>query len=260
MKLLNLNICIKLDNNDKVMDLIKEQNPDICTFQEVMNGTEESCFEMYQSKNKLVAMQDYPFSEFAPLFIAKGVSKDGVITRDFGGKAEQGSLILSKYNITKHDNQFYYNEYRYEYDATDFREKDWCRSIQNAILDIQDKKIQIINVHGIWNKDKIGDDRTIAQSEFILSQIREDIACIVLGDFNLLPNTKSIQMINRKMKNLIDIYSIKSTRPTFNDGLDKGNIVCDYIFVNDKIKVNDFKVLQSNASDHLPLLLDFEIL
>lgn len=260
MKLLNLNICIKLDNNDKIIDLIKEQNPDICTFQEAMNGTEESCFEMYQSKNKLVAMQEYPFSEFAPLFIAKGVSKNGIITRDFGGKAEQGSLILSKYNIAKHDNQFYYNEYRYEYDATNFREKDWCRSIQNVILDIQDKKIQIINVHGIWNKDKIGDNRTIAQSEFILSQIREDIACIVLGDFNLLPNTKSIQMINRKMKNLIDIYNIKSTRPTFNDGLDKGNIVCDYIFVNDKIKVNDFKVLQSNASDHLPLLLDFEIL
>ena len=62
------------------------------------------------------------------------------------------------------------------------------------------------------------------------------------------------------MKNLIDIYNIKSTRPNFNDGLDKGNVVCDYIFVNDKIKVNDFKVIQSNASDHLPLLLDFEIL
>ena len=260
MRLLNLNICIKLDNNDKVIELIKQEKPDICTFQEAMNGTEQSCFEMYQSKNKLVEIQEYPFYEFAPLFIAKGVSKDGVITRDFGGKAEQGSLILSKYDICEHYNQFYYNEYRYEYDATNFREKDWCRSIQNAIFNIKDKKVQIINVHGIWNRDKLGDERTVAQSEFILSQMRGDIACIVLGDFNLLPNTQSIQMINHKMKNLIDICNIKSTRPNFNDVLDKGNVVCDYIFVNDKIKVNDFKVIQSNASDHLPLLLDFEIL
>lgn len=260
MKLLNLNICIKLDNNNKVIDLIKEQKPNICAFQEVMNGTEESCFEMYQSKNRLVEIAEYPFHEFAPLFIAKGVSKKGVITRDFGGKAEQGSLILSQYPILEHHNQFYYNEYRYEYDATDFQEKDWCRSIQNIRLKIQDKELQIINVHGIWNKDKIGDERTIAQSEFILSQIRDDIPCIVLGDFNLLPNTQSIQMLDDKMNNLIDTYQIKTTRPTFNDGLDKGNIVCDYIFINDKINVDDFRVLENNTSDHLPLILDFEII
>ena len=61
------------------------------------------------------------------------------------------------------------------------------------------------------------------------------------------------------MSNLIDEYNIKTTRPTFNDGLDKGDLVCDYIFVNNKIKVNDFKVLDNNVSDHLPLLLDFDI-
>ena len=81
-----------------------------------------------------------------------------------------------------------------------------------------------------------------------------------MGDFNLLPDTESIQMLNKEMKNLIDIYKIKSTRPNFYDGLDKGNIVCDYIFVNDKIKVNDFRVLESSSSDHLPLWLDFDIL
>lgn len=259
MKLLNLNICIKLDNKEKVINLIRAENADICALQEVMNGVEESCFEMYKSKNKLIQIENYPFNEFAPLFIAKGVSKNGVITRDFGGNAEQGSLILSKYPVKEHYNQFYYNEYRYEYDATEFREKDWCRSIQNAVIDINGKELQIINVHGIWNKDKIGDERTIEQSKFILSKIRNDIPCIVLGDFNLLPETESIKLINDKMNNLIDKYNILSTRPTFDDGLDKGNLVCDYIFVNDKVKVNDFKVLDSNVSDHLPLILDFEI-
>lgn len=259
MKLLNLNLCIKLDNTDKVIKLINKENADICTFQEVMNGIEESCFDMYKSKHKLVEIKNYKYSKFAPLFIAKGVSKNGKITRDFGGDAEQGALILSKYNIIKHYNQFYYNEYKYEYDATEFREKDWCRSIQNSILDINGKRLQIINVHGIWNKDKIGDERTIKQSEFILSKIIDNIPCIVLGDFNLLPEAESIKLINNKMINLIDKYNIKTTRPNFDDGLDKGDLVCDYIFVNDKIRVNDFKVLESDASDHLPLLLDFEI-
>lgn len=259
MKLLNLNICIKLDNNNKIIDFVKEQNADICAFQEAMNDIDDDCFEMYKSKNRLTEIENYPFNDFAPLFIAKGVTKNGKITRDFGGNAEQGSLILSKYKIKEHYNQFYYNEYKYEYDATEFREKDWCRSIQNVILNINEKELQIINVHGIWNKDKIGDERTINQSQFILKSIRYDIPSIVLGDFNLLPNTESIKMINEKMNNLIDKYNIETTRPTFDDGLDKGNIVCDYIFVNDKVKVNDFKIINCNISDHLPLILDFDI-
>ena len=90
-------------------------------------------------------------------------------------------------------------------------------------------------------------------------KIRKDIPVIVVGDFNLLPNTESIKILNNELINLIEKYDIKSTRPNFDDGLDSGNIVCDYIFVNDKIKVNDFKVIKTNISDHLPLLLDFDI-
>lgn len=259
MKLLDLNIGIKLDNNSEVIDYIKKINAGICVFQEAMNGIEDSCFDMFKSRNFIVSIKEYCFSAFAPLFIASGITKNGVVVRDFGGKAEQGSLLISKYPIKEEYNQFYYNEYRYEYDATNFREIDWCRSIQNVILEIDGKELQIINVHGIWNKDKVGDDRTIKQSEFILSKARKDIPVIIVGDFNLLPDTDSILLLDKELHNLIKEYNIKTTRPTFDDGLDTGDLVCDYIFVNDLVKVNDFKVDTSAVSDHLPLLLDFDL-
>ena len=259
MKLLDLNIGIKLDNNKQVLEFIKKENTDICTFQEAMNAVDDSCFDMFKSKNYIEQLAEYKYSGFAPLFIADCITKNNMVVRDFGGKAEQGSLIISKYTIKEHYNEFYYNDYKYEYDATYFKEKDWCRSIQNTILEIGGKEIQIINVHGIWNKDKIGDERTIKQSEFILSKVRNDIPAIVVGDFNLLPNTESIKKLNNKLINLIEKYNIKSTRPNFDDGLDKGNMVCDYIFVNNKVIVNDLKVIDSNISDHLPLILDFDI-
>ena len=260
MKLLNLNICIKIDNTKRVIDFIKKEQADICALQEVMNAVDDSCYDMYKSKNDIEKLADYKYNCFAPIYIASGITKNNEVTRDFGGKAEQGSLIISKYKIKEHYNQFYYNDYKYEFDATEFREKDWCRSIQNAIIEVDGKEIQIINVHGIWNKDKVGDERTIMQSQFILSKIRYDIPAIITGDFNLLPTTESIKILNNKLINLIDKYNIKSTRPDFDDGLDKGNYVCDYIFVNDKVKVNDLKVINSNISDHTPLLLDFEIM
>ena len=108
-------------------------------------------------------------------------------------------------------------------------------------------------------KDKMGDSRTIEQSNYILSNIRNDIPVIIVGHVNLLPETDSIKILNNKLINLIDKYNIKSTRPIFDDGLDKGNIVCDYIFVNNKVKINNFKVIDSKVSDHLPMILDFDI-
>ena len=126
-------------------------------------------------------------------------------------------------------------------------------------ITINGKDIQVITVHGIWTKDKMGDERTLNQIESILEEVRYDIPCIVTGDFNLLPKSESIKNISQKLTNLIEKYDIKSTRPSFDDGLDKGDIVCDYIFVNDKVKINDFKVINTNVSDHLPIVLDFDI-
>ena len=65
-------------------------------------------------------------------------------------------------------------------------------------------------------------------------------------------------MMSKRMINLIEKYNIESTRPKFDDGLDKGNLVCDYIFVNNKVKVKNFRVIDTNISDHLPLILDFD--
>ena len=259
MKLFDLNIGIKIDNTKQVLNLVKEEKPDICIFQEAMNAVDDTCYESYKSKNYIEKIEGYKYSRFAPLFIADKITVNGEVYKDFGGKAEQGSLIISKYKIKEHYNQFYYNDYKYEYDATHFKEKDWCRSIQNTILEIDGKEVQIINVHGLWNKDKVGDERTIKQSLFILEHIRDDIPVIVAGDFNLLPNTESIEILNRRLINLIDKYNIKTTRPKFRDGLDIGDVICDYIFVNDLVKVNNLIVIKSDVSDHFPIVLDFDI-
>lgn len=259
MKLLNINICIKLDNVDSIIDLISREDYDIVTLQEVMRKVDNSVFDLYNKDEIIKKNTNYKYSFFGPLWYANHHEKNKIISRNFGGKTEQGNETLSKYPIISSENVFYYKNYTNFTDTTNFREKDHPRAFTNCILNIEGMKLQIINVHGIWNKDKIGDKRTINQSEKIIKYIRNDIPSIVTGDFNLIPDTESITKIGIKMINLIEKYNIQSTRPTFNDSLDKGNIVCDYIFVNEKVKVNNFKVINSNVSDHLPLILDFDI-
>lgn len=263
MQLLCWNLGIKIDNTNKVIEFIKERNFDILAFQEALKARDEKAYNMYRTKNDIenTFHADYSFNAFAPVWGAKEIMKNGKISRDFGGFVEQGSFILSKYEILEHYNQFYHKEYiEPGFDATYFKKNDHARSIQNAILGINNNKLQIINIHGIWNDGKLGDDRTLHQCQFIIDKVLEnDYPTVILGDFNLLPNSESIKLLNNHFRNLVTENNIKTTRPNFDDGLDKGNIVCDYIFVNDKIKVNDFKVLDNNISDHMPLILDFDI-
>lgn len=100
MKLLNLNVGIKIDNLDLVEALIKEAKADLCTLQEAMNAVDESCKDMCKVKNKLGKL--YPYNGFAPLFVAEGITKNGEMHFDFGGRAEQGCLLLSNAKIKEH--------------------------------------------------------------------------------------------------------------------------------------------------------------
>ena len=121
MKLLNLNLGIKLDNNKDVIELIKKEQCDIVTFQEVMRKKDDSVYDRYDSSNVIKFNTNFKYSFFGPLWYAKHHIKNNVMARDFGGTTEQGNEILSKFPIIKADNIFYYKKYSEFADTTNFR-------------------------------------------------------------------------------------------------------------------------------------------
>lgn len=263
MRLIDLNIGIKLDNNDEVIKLLKEMDADIITLQEVTRGLDNSVFDRYNNSNiiKKNLSNLYQNSFFGALWCAKFHMKKGVITKDFGGLIEQGNEIITKYKIIDAENIFFYKNYAPFVDTTNFRQEDHPRALEKIILEINGQKLQIINLHGIWSEGKKGDFRTLKECEFICKIAKANLLpTIVVGDFNLSSESESIQLMNKHLNNLIKMYNIKTTRPRVKDGLDTGNNVDDYIFINDKIKVNKFEIIKSEVSDHYPLILDFEII
>lgn len=262
MKLLNINISDKFDRTKQIGILLKKINPDIITFQEVLRHVDDSVFSEYkiESKIKTILANTYPYMFFGPLWMSDSHNEYGKVIKNYGGNVEQGNLIFSKHVIKKSENLFFHKDYMKINDWTKWEIDDHPRAIINSEISIKDKLLQIINVHGIWTKDKKGDKRTIKQCRFIVeSALKKNIPTIITGDFNLFPETESIQIINKHFTNLIDKFKIKTTRPDFKDNIDVGNNVVDYIFVNSKIKVNDFKIINTDISDHFPLYLDFEI-
>ena len=265
MKLISFNIGIKIDNSKQIGEFIQSEKPDFVVFQEIIRSFDESVFDMYKSElhiEKIIG-KDLPYHFFGPQWITDHMEKNGKMYRDFGGFIEQGNEIFSKFPIIKATNEHYHQNYRLEIDWTNFHTEDHPRSVQVTELEVKGKKLQILNLHGLYSVDKKDSERTIKQCKYVLNAAkRKDIPTIIAGDFNLFPDTKSIKLLDKEFRNLIKEYKIISTRPKFDHGTEKNTTesVVDFIFVNDKIKVNDFKVIKTDISDHLPLVLDFDIL
>lgn len=260
MKLISLNVGIKIDNTQEVTDFLKQENVDIVGLQESVRHFDETVFKPFHIAKDTKDALNLKSNFFAPIYYTDAITKGNVKFFDFGGFVEQGTQLLANYNIVNASNDFYFNEYRYGFEASEFKAKDWCRSFLTADLDIDGKTVRFINVHGIWNATRMGDERTINQSNAIIKKaLKDDVPVVIMGDFNLLPGSESIALLNKHFRNLCKENNIKTTRPEFDDGLDKGNMVVDYIFVNDKIQVNNFEVIKTDISDHYPLLLDFEV-
>lgn len=262
MKLLDLNVGIKINNTTQVAEVIKKEDASIVAIQEIVRHLEDKVFEEFKSKTGIenVVGDKYPYKFFGPFWITEAFRKEGKIYRDFGGLIEQGNEILSKYPMVEAESEHYYKTYSYALDWTNWKKEDHGRALITAELDIAGKRLQVLNIHGIWTEDKKGDERTIRECQFVVDKAkRKKISTIITGDFNLLPETKSINLINTDFVNLVEKYNIKTTRPDFNDGLWTGRIVVDYVFVSQDIEVKDFKVIETEITDHFPLLLEFEL-
>jgi len=131
------------------------------------------------------------------------------------------------------------------------------RSLQWVDFSKDGKEYTLINYHGLWEKEKGKDDSSdrLGQSQNIIDfmKTKDERKIILTGDFNLSPDTKSLKMFSDfGLVDLIDIYNITDTRTSL---YQKENRFADYTFVSSEIKIEEFKVLPDEVSDHAPLYL-----
>ncbi len=141
----------------------------------------------------------------------------------------------------------------------DGHNRDHHRKLQWLEIEIKGKKMILANVHLTHRPEgKSDSDKRLKQSKLISDFLKMfDYPKILVGDFNLLPDTESIKIIEDSgMINLIKENKVTSTRTEL---YKKPLRFADYIFVSPEIKVNEFKVLEDVVSDHSPLFIDFDL-
>ncbi|MDP3559536.1 MAG: endonuclease/exonuclease/phosphatase family protein [Legionellaceae bacterium] len=130
------------------------------------------------------------------------------------------------------------------------------RNLQWLKCKFNQKNYTILNVHGLWNgKGKTDSEERLAQSKRIKAFMDQvNTPKILCGDFNLRPDTKSLEMLEQGMYNLIKTNHVISTRTSL---YPKDEKFADYVLVSPEIMVHEFKVLEDEVSDHSPLWLEF---
>ncbi|MFZ1987554.1 MAG: endonuclease/exonuclease/phosphatase family protein [Minisyncoccia bacterium] len=131
------------------------------------------------------------------------------------------------------------------------------RNLQYIRFSINGKPTLLANVHGLWNgMGKTDTPDRLEQSKRIQNFVHgKNEQKIVVGDFNLNPDTESLAIAEEGMRNLVKEYGITSTRTSF---YEKEGKFADYALVSPEVTVIDFKVLPEEVSDHAPLHIEID--
>jgi len=133
----------------------------------------------------------------------------------------------------------------------------------------QNREFLVFNTHFDHAGTSAREESARLMIEKIASLNAENLPVILTGDFNLTPETHPIATIKTKLCDSAGIHPQNSLdgKGTFNDFNTSTPALkrIDYIFVNDKIKVHDYRILNDAPdnrypSDHFPVLVTISIL
>ena len=238
-----------------------KEKTDIFTFQEVLKFEKNLNINNYYSNILGEIINILP--EFEHHFSSRSINHGPDGKLNFPVEFGQATFIKKRVKIFEQKEIFVYKSFNLMNKYFESGHVDFPSLILYSILEKNNKKFVILNFHGLWEPaPKHDTEHRLRQSQIIIDQMQEFNAPIILaGDFNLRINTMSLKMFEDfGMRNLVKESGALTTRSSFYNKkwrtIDKH---ADYILVTKNVLVKNFKVMRVKVSDHLPLLLKFEV-
>jgi endonuclease/exonuclease/phosphatase family metal-dependent hydrolase len=233
----------KLGNS--ILSFLEDEKPDIICLQEAVSF-DKGDPGPFLSIEQIKKSTGLSYISSAPAFSFKLMH----------GSATFVNCIISRYPIVATNTVYTNLEHNknFNFDDHDYN----IRNLLDCKIEFNNDKFHVLTHHGHHVPNhKSGNEHTVRQMKMIADYIDELSGPIILtGDFNLAPNSESLELINDKLTNL----SIKHKLSTTRTPLTNKKEVCDYIFINDQIRESNFEVSERVISDHAALILDFDIL
>ncbi len=123
------------------------------------------------------------------------------------------------------------------------------RGMKKLVIEVATENVTVFLVHlALGGKTRL---KQIVELHNLISNYKKPF--IVAGDFNVLWGNEEIELF-LKASRLQNVNKHKEfTFPSWNPQKE-----LDFILCSENIKINEYKVIRTTLSDHLPILLDFE--
>lgn len=200
-------------------DAIKALNPDIVGLNEIRDKGVD--FEYDAQTSVLSELTDMKYHYFAKAIDVEGVNP-------------YGNALLSKYPIVRAETILVPDP--------DPREETGPYETRCLLKAKLEGGITVLVTHFGLNTDE---QKNAAKT--VLDNI-ENEKCILMGDFNVIPENDVLNPIRKRMKDVADWFDI----PLLSYPSDKPDVKIDYIFVSPDIEVISADIPAIVASDHRP--------
>jgi endonuclease/exonuclease/phosphatase family metal-dependent hydrolase len=226
----------------QIVDLLNREKADVACLQEPIEFPGGLSI-LFEDLDEIKQKTGYQYCFFNPQFGYKFMNRE----------ARSGMAILSNLPFIETNAIFTRLEYVSNFDILDMDYN--VRSLQHVVVEKEGKRVHILNHHGHHVPDhKNGNEETNRQCKMIVDYIQKLNGSVVLcGDFNLSPNSESLEQINKVLVNHVNHHEILTTRTPLTHKTE----VCDYIFTSSDIEVKNFQVLDDIASDHKAITIEF---
>lgn len=206
---------------DGIAGIIRSAGPDVVALQEV---------ERFSVRTRFQDQVEY-LAEKLSMNYAYGKSISIL-------NGQYGNAILSRYPID-------------EYEVNDLPSEGEKRTLLRVILNVNGSKVPIYNTHlGLKKSER---DRQISK---IMGVSADERRYILTGDFN--STVDKLQAVTEKLIDSAAYGEDEQEKPTFADEGVAERI--DYIFTSKDFGIKKYEVLESEASDHYPVMSTLKIL
>lgn len=213
----------------RIAQLIREQGADVVALQEVDKGTERT------------ARRDFP-AELAELTGMTCVFSNNHLYQ--GG--EYGNAVLTKFPVKRWTNRHY-----------QMLRPGEQRGILQLVLDVHGREVVFLNTHIDYRGDDSERWVNVGEIEGLAQKYRGKPA-IMCGDFNDTPESRVCQRLNQTFD---DTWKLIGPGEGLTIPAEKPRKRIDYLWILKGKSLVPFKAWmpRSDASDHLPVVAEFEL-
>jgi len=230
------------------MPLIERERPDIITAQEVFSTQSDIPFPdtTFNLAELIREKGGYDYMYFSPTW---SMTATGEIV-------EFGNAIFSKYPLSQEETLFTNGQMQHDIHSTTYLPN--YRNAQFVVVESPFGDFRLINHHGYWEKTPVGSADTVQKMQIVADKLSslKPLPTVLAGDLNVNPGTPAMAVFDGLLTDLTATHDIRSTLSKLGKVPD---VVCDHILVNHEITVQQFAVLDDLVSDHMALVLEFEV-